>query len=483
MKDVIEQIHPLDSPPCDRLAVFLFTPSFAQWATRSDTFLQSAIDRLYKNQAYCTIAALAAVVDKLPVPCSIPAPQDQHGLEGFEGVSYSFLANTGQRIEAPESRISENGSLSFHHKAQPAVTGELLEDDYARSNIIRVPLANTVFQTGRPVTLFSSSWSKDKPSDTPSCKTWTQLSNHTLEIRNQSDDSTTQTVSSMSIPLIPLTFPRKIEAGMGNIVRRIIGSDQKSMTASTELENVVPRYFKARGQSPQAISVWALVTPETIVDSVSRITASVLNGEASEGWEFSNEAWATLWKTGKPIPENLVDSAIAKGARLHRVLSGGGGWGKKAGLLALDPDISYDESFSSPAVEDNTDRFSAMDTWGVVHEFVRPGEFVQFFTLHPDPAKFANTLSRKANWEFGTISSTMDSIPTSSSQAVSPGTSSVAIYPNYFGALTESALTIVERRTLDSEKAEAWEVVNATKIDVPHTRFCTAELVGRNNQS
>ncbi|CUS10341.1 unnamed protein product [Tuber aestivum] len=106
------------------------------------------------------------------------------------------------------------------------------------------------------------------------------------------------------LPLKQLTFPRRIEAGMGNILKQTSCETGTLRGASRELTP----HFPAAHES-------LFMTP---------------------------------------------------GARIHRVLSGGGGWGSKAGLLSLDPQ-------SETQVQKFAENFESGE--GIF----KVGDYVQFF--------------------------------------------------------------------------------------------------------
>ncbi|KAA8907571.1 hypothetical protein FN846DRAFT_1021255 [Sphaerosporella brunnea] len=146
------------------------------------------------------------------------------------------------------------------------------------------------------------------------------------------------------LPLKPLTKPRKIAEGLGNIlktVHRPEGADDAHVEgASLELESAVDKYLEGLPKGAN--------TPER-VDVFARLTSQ------------------------EPSPD-VKELLLYPGARLHRVLSGGGGWGKKAGLLSLDPqgerDVArFEQEFGA--------RFDGTDE---THDgIVQVGQWVQFF--------------------------------------------------------------------------------------------------------
>jgi len=80
--------------------------------------------------------------------------------------------------------------------------------------------------------------------------------------------------------------------------------------------------------------------------------------------------------TDKPSPDQ-GEMLLAPGTRIHRVLSGGGGWGSKTGLLSLDPQGESEvESFA----QEFEARFSGEDdSTSPRSGAVQVGEWVQFF--------------------------------------------------------------------------------------------------------
>lgn len=152
------------------------------------------------------------------------------------------------------------------------------------------------------------------------------------------------------LPLRMLTPPRKVTAGMGNILRAIesVDGESKSTGASRELEKAFTDY---------TASLPADDTREKL-DVFARLTAT------------------------KPAPSSEL--LLAPGARIHRVLSGGGGWGSKAGLLSLDP---QGETEVDAFAREFTARFDGTDGGPSSGMIVQEGEWVQFFVAEkPVPA-------------------------------------------------------------------------------------------------
>jgi hypothetical protein len=172
------------------------------------------------------------------------------------------------------------------------------------------------------------------------------------------------------LPLKPLTKPRKIQEGMGNILRGLETPSEILSGASRELETAVATYMDALPEDtpvPERVDVFARLTTQ--------------------------EPLAT-------IPEML----LYPGARIHRVLSGGGGWGSKAGLLSLDPQGEAD-------VANFEHEFSTRyDGAGSEHDhggIVKKGEWVQFFVAEDSVAAPAE----QHGLQFSAVRKTNDVLP------------------------------------------------------------------------
>lgn len=504
-EDIIAHIKrysiPIDQSFSEPLAIFLLTPSFAKWLLDDETFLRKALQKVYgltlgNPEINQTIHTLVAVVDRLPAPSITEGSED--GIDraavrvkappvaenGYEGIAYALAdANylpsytdsqeMADPLDGSPSTITLHKFLKFEdeHKTQSSYI-----------NTIQIPLANTIFHTGYSATMFSHQWKKSKGMTDINLEKKTQLKHLSI---HWPDTLWDRRFVTLSIPLVPLTVPRCIEAGMGNIIRRVLGSDQKSMTASQELEETVPQYFSSRGTPPHSMTVWALVIPQDIILPVANKTTDLLAKEVpnSENAETDspslNSLFLALWRRNPPGWNDIVWSAVTQGARLHRVLSGGGGWGKKAGLLSLDPDMSYNKLHQ-------TSRDSALETMGsseglsALYEVAKPGEFIQFFVSPSDgnaawnarteDIKAPPASTRRWSLEFGTISSSIDSIPESSSQeTVEPSNPRITVFRKHFGALSEGGMSIA--RYCQSKKIGSWDAVMRSKVDVPYSRF------------
>ncbi|KAL9604018.1 MAG: hypothetical protein Q9219_000780 [cf. Caloplaca sp. 3 TL-2023] len=250
----------------------------------------------------------------------------------------------------------------------------------------------------------------------------------------------------IAIPLRPITSPRIVATAMGNVVRTFFadGSSGKVIPASQELEASVDQWISKGGVEAQLVEVWALISP----------------------------------KTDLPRNESLiVGEAIIAGSHLHKVLSGGGGWGNRQGLLALDPELDFDDApeFSASDLTENADPETEKRT--KLGQIVNPGDTVQFFMRHPKASSTSASTSNGKSYShdfpkstsvvFGTIPSTLDAMPVTSTAVVDDSEELSCTYvQGHFGMLSEQGIslstTIADGRDL------------RTKIDVPHTAVSLA---------
>lgn len=284
---------------------------------------------------------------------------------------------------------------------------------------------------------------------------------------------------------------------MGNIIRGVIGSDGNKITASTELEQVVPQYFKSRGEPAQATSAWALVIPKTHAPYAIKATSKLLFAQAGadlentrpddyEHWEQKGQE--ALWQSDPPHWNSMVQASLTYGARLHKVLSGGGGWGKKAGLLSLDPVPFGAPVYSKPTKESTQDDFESVDDFSTaLKPVVEDGDFIQFFispaaTQAEDVTAFQHlkevegfTGKQAWSWEFGVVPSTIDSIPGGSWQHTEAASEEMVVFRGSFGALTEGGLTLMRGRRLHLKTGVTYPL-HTTTIDVPFSRWSAVRL-------
>ena len=437
--------------------------------------------------------SIVAVVDRLPRPNASARDGGSEGLAfvfsddalDAPGIFNEQSDDQNKKIRDIASSLQVRRSLTFDMVTRAHYEAKEGRASYSYS--VQVPLANTIFQNGLPTTLIHSRYTLTQPSELRQVSL-RHLSNQSLRVPFFITDhehtnlalNTTPPPSNLELtaPLLPLTPARKVVACMGNIVRRLAADldapshhpQDNTILASQELEESVQQYFKARDISPQAVSVWALVLPSGNPLTSSKSMVDVLRpNNLARRWKSGTHDWI---ESAIHSPLSLLQQQV----RLHKVLSGGGGWGKKAGLLSLDPESSYSPDESTSQESDFFASMGSLDSKAeepAFRDIVSPGDYIQFYitpiaspTLEPEQASLVPTSYRQSA-EFGTVPSTIDNMPQSSTSDSST-TSACELYENHFGALSEVGIALTISRHEDRQEPVA---LNATKIDVPFSRF------------
>ena len=168
------------------------------------------------------------------------------------------------------------------------------------------------------------------------------------------------------LPLRALTPQRRIESSMGNVISKLAGDTEgKGLPASSELETAVAQLLSQQSIQQGTFQVFALVSP-TPVDCI-------LNKSRYESIEVGpTTKEASLHPR---VDSGKLIRAFEHGAHLHKVTSGGGGWGNKQGLLSLNPDTDLMASETSPDDEADLEipHFASDAAIAI------PGQYVQFF--------------------------------------------------------------------------------------------------------
>ena len=413
------------------------------------------------------IYSVIAVVDKLPLPLSDAAQL------GTDAKDFEQTGCEGMTLLFPDKK-----SL-FGLKAQPAGRRDgsssqpepMLVYGIASGNTdhparvqIATPVANTIFSTGQPHTLIATRWQFSPETEKPSMREMFNLANCRIE------SAPTTSTTSLSVPLHAITQPKRVITSMGNVISQLAAENdgKKAVPASTELEKILPEYVRKRNLENQRLAVWALVTPDdTNYADISAIGTT-----------------------------DDVSKAIASGARLHRVMGGGGGWGKKQGLLSLDPE--YDAATTNkthvglPMAEILKDglqeakeeevsmdfpdelptflRFSGDDSISSLSSVAKPGDHVQFFVAPLDSLERAPShisLPEGASTAETRIFGVVPASDTPSSSPAWTDDTKVIVVQNQFGALSNKAVTF---SAFDQASQSNGSQIAGTKIDVPGTR-------------
>lgn len=472
------------------LSLFL-TPSYARHALDTSIPLR-AFERLRAGlPAQKPLHALTGIVDRLP------SGEVTATGEASEGLAYAFWQDADHRKiwDSPlqDSAAQKAGSISFEIETTRADW-----PDYT----VQLPLAQTIFSTGRVSTLVKTSYALDadsealQPQSQPSF-----LESHRFGVSFAFKADATYNY----LRLVPLTPARRVKYCMGNIIRTVskdpayqpgsadpIPDGGDTQPASQELEAAVTSYFETCDLQPEPVSVWALVLPANSADLLKLRKARNLRDLLGVDRDtmhrcWLGESWMQDVKASKGSSARVVSRAIGRlllqGARLHKVLSGGGGWGKKAGLLSLDPDTYYstrelrgEEGWQVDLSESGEEQKKK-----ALGEIVKEGEAVMFFLApkqlstgavsEAEDTHLDHSLRASCVTMFGTVPSTMDDIPETSTHDASDvaGQPRIRHHTNFFGVLSEGGMALT---VTDKEQQE----ITQTKLDVPHSRFTVKQV-------
>ena len=387
----------------------LITPEFWKSIDGSPDFIPSLLQKVFPTLLHGhSVNLLTAVVDSIPFPSSSSgldesaeaAVQAGRVAEGFS------IAILDEEFSAPSLwRESDSRSMSaddasvISFKFAGIEQGDLL---------LRLPLANTVFVNGRVGTMHVQRWMKDDSKDDGAHFILQNSMNMNSQYLNLlSSDKTAKPSSTASIisHLRQLTRPRMVRAVTGNILRQISGDDGVIQPASREIEALINQALREGQLEEGPVDVWALVEPKDRLDRTS-------------------------------LPESSVDlmSSFMQGGRLYKVLSGGGGWGQKQGLLALDPHSRIEEEDIHSRDDEEA---SGMELFA---NLVKPGEIITFLisdkTSKRHEASSANSDQATTTFNFSSADPGYENEPCSSElgfpRRVTP-TDSFTYIPDHFG--------------------------------------------------
>ena len=466
--DVLASLPPIPAPLAEsgNIPVILVTPSFAPWIDPASPFLEQCVNRLFEHtpdiRSLSPFYAVAAIIDKLPDTRwhsgDKPINGNGHGSTDSDGISLLFVKEEGVRGKAAAPRrLKSSGTdetvLIFSVDTPSSnASGRSTQGSVHE---VGLRLANTIFVNGNDNTLFGMRWTYDPKLSRLRLDQSVDLSNCTIT-------STANAVhDNLDFPLFPVGQRRKVISGMGNILRQVAKSaedDQSNtpMPASLELEKEIPRYIEEHDIDDPLVSVWALVeTPDIAVP------------------------------TGFENPQDRLSHALRVGGKLHHVMSGGGGWGKKQGLLSLDPEITFSDAADRRdflALDQLFDPggdfarglppFLTQETTGDdlsdLHRTAKPGDYVQFFvSVQPSHSQNAHssltTSQGSILCQFGVVAHA--GIP--EIQTIDGQQKDLAVVPSYFGALSEKAITYLQPVT-NPQTIEQLET--GTKLDMPGCR-------------
>ncbi|KAJ5493229.1 hypothetical protein N7539_001975 [Penicillium diatomitis] len=416
--------------------LLLVTPKFAHWLNSPHEFLRHLVQNVYTGASRADrIYAVAAVVDKIPSPSTPIEGGSTESTAGnaseSEGLSLLVIGEQDIRGKpVPPRRFGgpadEETDLSFSFRKDQTSRGSA---DGAYQVGLR--LANTIFVNGKESTLFGMQWQFDKTSDSFTLDRTIDLTSCAITSPNASGSIRPR----VTLPLHPIGERKRVLASMGNILRQISKSTDPAsndpIPASSDLEKILPQYIKDHNVSDHRVSVWALVGKPHV-----KVTDSSLSTR-----------------------EYLAES-LRQGGKLHRVVSGGGGWGKKQGLLSLDPEVCFFGSANRgtlPGLEEifnpgenansNIAALSAEslvgDDLSLLSQVATSGDYIQFFVardpseIHDESSLDLQSVASNVTFTFGMVSHLEESSPADASSEKTD----LEFVPNVFGALSEKAIS------------------------------------------
>ena len=453
------------------LLLLLLTPTYAHHALEWEFTGQILNALRAEGSTRNGLTSVTAVVDRIPTP-------NDNFKEGSEGLAYSLLGGyssaSDQSLRALPQSAQKPGWLDFRFTT-------------SRNGVnifAQLPLARTIFSTGNVSTLIHRTYSAGKDGRL-------RLENElNLEsFQSPINDMSESANSTLHAPLVPLTPARSIGNIMGNIIRTVAvepsfsgfgKSSVEMQPASEELEQAVTDYFNAANMSPQPVSVWALIIPSPI-PSTGRQLSNDIYGLLGSQPEDIRALWTT---SANDRVDDTLNSLLSRGARLCKVLSGGGGWGKKAGLLSLDPDSSYStrELRQDEGWDFDLDENVEQQKKQALGEIAKKGESVMFF-IAPESLSSENTVTNttgvgasvtsgvdRISAAFGTLPSSIDDVPVAPTDIASGDAPTITYHPHFMGALSEGGLAFNITGT-------SGETIK-TKFDIPYSRITTSHSQG-----
>ena len=274
--------------------------------------------------------------------------------------------------------------------------------------------------------MFGQRWRAEERSVDFSLIQHTWLSQQDIDMTHLIPNCSKVLRESLGSNLAPITPTQTVLAAVGNIVRRISADDTllESVPASEELENAISSGIRENRIPVEQAGVWALI-----------------------GRPMHNVVAATESKVA--TSEDTLSKEILKGCRLHRVLSGGGGWGEKQGLLALDPDSEYSINVGHSENLSESENDFRPDSVEGLGDVVKPGDTIRFYLYRSDssqPTKYNVQDDRsiddphQVSMVFGTLPSTMDAMPNNSSAKTTDPSCKFA--EGHFGMLSEWGMSL-----------------------------------------
>ena len=433
------------------LLAILVTPAHVKLINSSEDLIPKLLRQIFHiSQDSEGFDVLTAVVDRIPYPIfqhqaartdqQNSAGRDIQGLdlrEGSEGISFAVFDSksaapdlwstgedsTGGKITSSEQRCT----LSFTFPSTKIVNQPF------SWRCLHLPVANTIFQNGRIATLNAQKWRSQSRAGglALSCIQNIPLPKQTLQMAEFVSKCHAEPMQLLHFCLIPITPARTVLAAVGNIVRRISvnGASESGSPASEELEKQISEAIK-KGQIPaQQPGIWALV--KTQGSQVHAVSAG----------------------SGRGTAEGNLQGEVFDGCHLRKVLSGGGGWGEKQGLLALDPDSGFNANLETSELLFGAKKNAETKELLGLNDIITPGDTIQFFVN--SSTSYRGSASRSMPDESATnpedpITMTLGSLPSTMDTMPQPPTSNpnksldtdYTVINNHFGMLSEQGMSL-----------------------------------------
>lgn len=484
----------------DLALVLLVTPEFMSWTDSSNNFIPDLLQKSLQRSKQGGnlpkyINVISGVVDAIPIPHGALQTQNPTRSIG-QGTDSSAEGNSAMRSKFRGQGISAlfmpSSMITLESLSASGLVGRLRKPDFeskatlsvdiahprsatglsshSRTSVpsirtIRQLLANTLFINGRSSTLIKQRWQYSPERTQFVLESNQYFKSLTLGMKHASAEA-----GAVHLHINPLHVscspPRVVASCLGNVLRELFlsGRSGDKTTAAADLEaNVVNVTSEIRdrlqseGKTPM-FEVWAAVTPAASASGVLLDNVDDLNHQ------------------------------VLLGTKLHRVLSGGGGWGSKQGLIAIDYDEyntdSGDGSMADPLMSLFGGGSKAHQTKQPV---VSPGDVVQFFVFYSyreAGASSDNLLSNppsntsvNTGFHFGSLPASQDEVvpePASTKEDVSR-----AHYwhiPSFFGAMSydmslsvqnDAGNGVAESDAVQQTRLPPWTEVQIGHHDVP----------------
>ena len=427
---------------------------------------------------------LVAVIDKLSLPPPSPAepddtsedarlsnPASMANVNGLEGLAYSLHPRWledpslegnihGQKTAAD---ISASDTITFHlyreldgnHGSPPQPT-----------RMVSVPLANTLFQTGQLHTVVSSKWketgsayrlvSKRNSSQPP-------LNVYLKNVDSPLDPCDHQYVprDDVFIPLASFVPTHIVRESNGNVISKISlpeSGSTSSIPASHPLQSAMSTYLSHNDSTDGPPSVWALVIPRGLLQQDERLS------------DWFHEMNRVLGPQCFPKYENggtpPLFQPFFSGAKFCRILSGGGEWGSKAGLITLEPDSNLGSS--SPELDLDEDGPLFIDV--MFQRIANPGDYILFYVLQ-EPENVLHVRDRPlhldekavcvSSIDFGVARSSTDEID---DESTVPASSRIETWSSHFGVISEGSISVTDKHISS-------QIASRRYLSIPSSRF------------